>query len=43
VIGKGFEIPVSHEVRIEHNHTKSIQAIAIDRAGTKMITGALDY
>ena len=35
-------LPISHEVVLE-SHEKSIQALTIDREGTRMITGGLDY
>ena len=35
-------LPISHQVEIKA-HQKGVQALAIDREGTKMISGGLDY
>ena len=41
-VEKGYWVPQSHEVILE-GHTRAIQAIALNRDGTKMVTGATDY
>lgn len=35
-------LPISNEVKITA-HTKGVQALAIDKEGTRMATGGLDY